>query len=69
MDILQFTKTYLEVNRGTWPQIAADSGVTYTWLTKVMQGNIKNPGVLELQKVIDYIESKGGSVTAYLPYE
>ena len=57
MDILTKIKDYLEAHRGSWPQIAADAGVSYSWLTKLVQGQIPNPGIRDVQKVLDYISS------------
>lgn len=62
MDILQFIKDYLEAKRGHWPAIARDADVDYSWLTKVMQNKIPNPGIRELQKVLDYITDNGGVI-------
>ena len=64
MNILSFVKEYLEDRRGDWPQIADEAGVTYTWMTKVVQGAIANPGVRDIQKILDYIVSKGGIIKA-----
>ena len=50
-------KTYLEDHRGSWPQIAEDSGVSYSWMTKVVQGVIPNPGIQDVQKLLDYINT------------
>ena len=67
MDILKFVIDYLEDNRGHWPQICADAGVSYTWATKIVQKAIKSPGINELQLLINYIVEQGGSVVCKLP--
>ena len=50
-----YISAYLEEHRGSWPKIAEESGVTYTWMTKIVQGNITNPGIRDIQKLLDYI--------------
>jgi len=47
--------------RGRWPLIAAESGLDYQWLNKVMQGRIADPGVTKVERVlaaIDRIEAQ-----------
>jgi hypothetical protein len=64
MNILKFVQDYLETKRGHWPEIAAEAGVTYSWLTKVVQNTIPNPGIKDLQKLLDYIVAHGGIIKA-----
>jgi hypothetical protein len=46
-------KSRLALAKGRWPLICATAGVDYVWLTKVMQGRIKDPGVFRVERVID----------------
>ena len=34
----------LEKARGTWVSVASKSGVSYSWISKFMNGRIQNPG-------------------------
>ncbi len=57
MDILNHVKDYLEAHRGSWPKIAKEAGVSYSWLTKIVEGAIQNPGIRDLQKLLDYTKA------------
>lgn len=51
----------LESCRGDWPTIATRSGVSYSWLSKFVNGHIPNPGYETLKKLhsaIDWPELK-----------
>lgn len=51
----------LESHRGDWAAIAARSGVSYSWLSKFVNGHIPNPGYETLKKLhaaIDWPELK-----------
>lgn len=41
----------LESKRGEWQEIAAKSGVSYSWLSKFANGHIPNPGYETLKKL------------------
>lgn len=45
-------KSRLEAAKGRWPAIADSAEVEYEWLSKVMQGRIKDPGVRRVERVI-----------------
>jgi transcriptional regulator with XRE-family HTH domain len=36
---------------GSWPAVAQNSGVSYSWLSKFFNGHIPNPGVETLKKI------------------
>ena len=59
--MLTVMKRRVSVARGRWPVIAAEAGLEYQWLSKVMQGRIADPGVLKVERIlaaIDRIEAK-----------
>ena len=41
----------LEARRGQWQDIAKESGVSYSWLSKFANGHIPNPGYATLCKL------------------
>ena len=41
----------LESRRGDWPAISERSGVSYSWLSKFVNGHIPNPGYETLKKL------------------
>lgn len=55
MDMLNKVAEALQARKGDWKQIAEDSGVSYSWLTKFAQGRIQNPAynaIVKLDKVL-----------------
>lgn len=54
-------KGRLRAVKGQWPSIADQAGVDYVWLTKVMQGAIKDPGVTRVERVIAALDLMGPS--------
>ena len=48
-------KALLVRRRGDWAEIAAGSGVSYSWLSKFVNGRIPNPGFATLCKLHDYL--------------
>lgn len=47
----------LEKRRGDWQAIARDAaaGVSYSWLSKFVNGHIENPGYATLKRLRDYL--------------
>lgn len=41
--------------KGDWQVIAEESGVSYSWLSKFVNGHIDNPGFGTLKKLHDYL--------------
>lgn len=44
-------KGRLEKRRGEWQEIAKQSGVSHSWISKFMNGHIPNPGYATLVKL------------------
>jgi transcriptional regulator with XRE-family HTH domain len=51
-------KALLVRRRGDWAEIAAGSGVSYSWLSKFANGHIPNPGFATLCKLHDYLKPR-----------
>lgn len=47
-------KAALQARRGDWPAISYGAKVSYSWLSKFVNGHIPNPGVATLQKLKAY---------------
>jgi transcriptional regulator with XRE-family HTH domain len=47
----------LLASKGTWRVVAEDSGVSRRTLEKIARGEVKDPGVLTVQKLADYFRS------------
>lgn len=45
----------LEKRRGKWPEICAATGVNYSTLQKIVQGQVTNPGVNTVERLHDYL--------------
>lgn len=54
-DLLAVTLQLLERHRGRWPGICAATGLSYSWLTKLAQGLIRNPSFLRLQRLHEHL--------------
>lgn len=53
----------LSLCKGTWPSIARTSGVPYHTLVKIAQGQVSNPRVATVQRLLDYFNSELTSKT------
>ena len=45
----------LEARKGDWKAVAEGSGVSYSWLSKFMNGHIDNPGFATLSNLRRYL--------------
>ena len=55
---LDRTIAYLHQAKGTWPQIAEESGVPLRTLEKIARGETKNPGVAHIEKLLLYFNAR-----------
>jgi len=51
-------KSALEQRRGEWPDIANGSNVSYSWLSKFVNGHIPNPGYTTLKGLHEYLSKQ-----------
>lgn len=51
MNVTETTRTALRTLRGDWPEIAKSAGLSYWWLLKFAQGQIREPGATKLEKL------------------
>lgn len=58
LDLDAAIKAGLESARGEWQQIAEQSGVSYSWLSKFVNGHIENPGIETLRKIRRCLEAR-----------
>lgn len=56
-DIDQLVRDLLENSRGSWPEVALKTGVSYSWLSKFANGHIDNPGIDTLRKIRDHFKA------------
>lgn len=54
--VFTYVMTQLQEHKGSWPAIAQATGLDYSWLTKVAQGKIENPGVRQIEQLAAYFE-------------
>ena len=50
-------RSLLELRRGNWQAIATASDVSYSWLSKFVNGHIENPGYRTLRRLHDYLSA------------
>lgn len=48
----------LEQRKGEWQTVARESGVSYSWISKFMNGHIKNPGHTTLKDLKEHLATK-----------
>ena len=53
-DLLDYVRRKLQENRGKWPAIAVKADVPYDTITKIAQGQIKDPGVSKVQRLANH---------------
>ncbi|EHK65969.1 hypothetical protein KYC_12608 [Achromobacter arsenitoxydans SY8] len=51
MPLDQDVKNRLLARRGEWPAIAASSGISHSWISKFVRGQIPNPGYTTLTRL------------------
>lgn len=49
----------LEKAKGDWQAIAEESEVSYSWLSKFVNGHIENPGIETLRKIKRCLDTRG----------
>ena len=45
----------LETRKGEWQAVAEAAGVSYSWISKFMNGHIPNPGIETLKALRDFL--------------
>lgn len=56
--ILAFVHRKLEESRGQWAQVSRTSGVPYHTLTKIAQGQVDDPRISTVQRLVDYFDGQ-----------
>lgn len=51
---LQYVLDQLQARKGSWPQIEKDTGLDYSWLSKLSRGLIEDPGIKKIAKAARY---------------
>lgn len=51
---LDYVLAQLQLRKGIWPQIERDTGLDYSWLSKLSRGLIEDPGYLKVRKLAGY---------------
>lgn len=54
----------LERKRGVWKQVAADTGVSYSWISQFVRGKIPNPGYATLVRLRDELSKPAQEAAA-----
>jgi predicted transcriptional regulator len=54
---LDYVLTELQNKRGKWPELATKADVSYSWLTKLAQGKIPNPGLVTVDRLAKALRS------------
>lgn len=51
---LDFVLRQLKTRKGSWPQVCAETGVDYSWLSKLARGMFEEPGVKKIETLARY---------------
>jgi len=54
-EMLAEVRDGLDRARGEWKKVCEDTDVDYSWLCKVAQGQIANPGVQQVERLHKYL--------------
>lgn len=57
--ILSFVRRKLEESRGQWVEVSRISGVPYHTLTKLAQGQVEDPRISTVQRLVDHFNGTG----------
>jgi len=52
--LLDYVLKQLQTSKGSWPSVAKNTDLDYSWLTKLAQGKIDDPSVRKIQRLADY---------------
>ena len=52
--LLEFVLRKLQEKKGSWPNVAEQTDLEYSWLTKLAQGKIDDPSVRKIQRLADH---------------
>lgn len=55
--LLELVQSELRSRRGTWPQIATDTGIPYFTLSKIASGAISDPGIRKIEILAAYFRN------------
>lgn len=55
--LLTRTIALLDRHRGRWPAACVACGVSHSWISKIVRGEITNPTIQPLQRLHDHLES------------
>lgn len=56
--ILTFVRRKLDEVRGSWVEVSTKSGVPYHTLTKIAQGQVPDPRISTVQRLVDYFNGQ-----------
>lgn len=56
--MLEYVRERLDLAKGTWPQIAEQTGVPYGTLKRIYYDEDKSPRLASIQPLYDYFKAK-----------
>ena len=54
MTLTEKARNYIKNRKGQWPEICAETGLSYHWVCKFAQGVIKAPSADLIEKVLKH---------------
>lgn len=64
MTIHESALEYARKNRGSLPRLAKETGLSYQWLKKLVAGDIADPGVKKIERLLNHKNQSAESAKA-----
>jgi hypothetical protein len=56
LDLYQYSIEKLAAQQGSWPEIARECAVSYSWLCKFANNKIPNAAYVRVQRIAGYLQ-------------
>lgn len=57
----QFVLDQLEQVKGSWPDVARETGMSLSTLKKIVYKDVENPGVIHIEKLAKYFRDRAAA--------
>lgn len=64
MSTIETLRNRLSTQKGEWPRLCSETGLTYWWLTKFAQGRIAEPGLSKIERLDAWLTTAEGTAPA-----
>lgn len=57
-NLYQNSRDILARHKGIWPEVARECGVSYSWISKFVNGKIEDAGAKRLERICAFLHTK-----------